>query len=257
VQVGILLTVVTFLLGEMVLPSLHAKANHVKEVRINKATPTEKLRRANIWLRGKERRIYHVRRFDPEIGTLFDVSLFEFNADFQVVRRTDIEQMAWQGDHWRLVNSVETRFGPRGEMEVNRLSVAEQRLPESLESFHRVEKRPADMNAVELRRYIRRMRAEGSDVSGLRSDLHAKFATPFASLVLTLLAIPFAVHNPRSAGIGRSLATGLALALAYWFLLQLGLSLGHAGKLPPMFAAWLGNLFFAAFGIYQLIHIRQ
>ena len=158
---------------------------------------------------------------------------------------------------WLLSGVTEYRIAPGGEVEVSQVATEHVQFPETLEAFRRVKKRPADMNAVELRRYIRRMQAEGGNVSALRSDLQAKFAMPFSVLVLILLAIPYGVHNPRSGGIGRSLAIGLGLAIAYWFVTQIGLSLGHAGKLPPLFAAWLGNLFFAILGVYLMIHVRQ
>ncbi|MGD2062501.1 MAG: LPS export ABC transporter permease LptG [Nitrospirota bacterium] len=256
-QMGIVLTVLTFLFGEMVFPQLHAKADQIKATNIKKDTPSEDLQRTNIWLRGKDRRMYYAREFEPAQRALLDVSIFEFDPAYRLIRRTDVGRMERLGDGWVLTDVVEYRIAEGGEVEVSRAATERVQLPETLEAFRRVKKRPADMNAVELRRYIRRMEAEGGEVSALRSDLQAKFAMPFSVVVLILLAIPYGVHNPRTGGIGRSLAIGLGLAIAYWFVMQIGLSLGHAGKLPPIFAAWLGNLFFATLGLYLMIHVRQ
>jgi len=256
-QVGVALTVLTFLLGELVIPQMHAKADQVKAVHILRDTPTKALRLANIWLRGKERRMYYAREFAPKEQALLKVSIFEFGPHYELLTRTDVGRMEWHDNVWRLLDVTEYRFVTGGDVEVTQSPSVYAQFPENLEAFHRVKKRPADMNAVELRRYIRRVQAEGGEVSALRADLYAKFATPFSVLVLILLAVPYGVHNPRSGGIGRSLAIGFGLAIAYWFLLQIGLSLGHAGKLPPLFAAWLGNLFFASLGLYMMIHMRQ
>jgi lipopolysaccharide export system permease protein len=256
-QMGILLTVLTFLFGEMVIPPLHATADRIKATNIKKDMPSEDLQRSNIWLRGKEGRMYYAQQFEPARRALLDVSIFEFDPAYRLTKRIDVGKMEWRADGWLLTDVVEYRLAASGEVEVSQVAAEQVQLPETLESFHRVKKRPADMNAVELRRYIRRLRAEGGEVSALRSDLHAKLAMPFSVLVLILLAIPYGVHNPRSGGIGRSLAIGLGLAIAYWFVMQIGLSLGHAGKLPPLFAAWSGNLFFAILGLYLMIHVRQ
>lgn len=256
-KAGLLLTLITFLLGELVIPDLHAKAEEVKRTRIKRQTVADTLQRENIWLRGEGRRIYHVRRFEPEKEILHDVTIYEFTPGFQLLHRLDVQRMEWYEERWRLVDVTSYTFDRGKEMVIDHNESTVGRFPETISAFKRIKKRPEDMNAVELRRYIRRRLAEGSDVAPLRSDLHAKFSMPFSVLVLTLLAIPFAIHNPRSGGIGRSLAIGFALAIVYWFLLQIGLSLGHAAKLPPVFAAWISNLFFTVLGVYLLIHIRQ
>jgi len=256
-QAGLGITLLLFLLGEMVIPQFHHHADLMKKTRIRHEAANEELRTRNIWLRGDGGRIYYARRFVPESATLEGVTWFDFDPSFRMVSRTDAQRMVWKEGRWRIENSVERRFLTNGEVEVKRVAVVTRTFPEGLKAFRRMKKRPGDMNLVELRRYIRRTAGEGGDVVKLRADLHAKLAQPFSAVILTLLAIPFSIHRPRSGGAGRSMALGLALALAYWFLLQIGLSLGHAGKLPPMVAAWIANLFFAALGTYRLLHLPQ
>lgn len=254
-QAGLALALLLFLFGEMVIPQLHHQADLIKETRIRNHEANEELSTSNIWLRAEGGRIYSARRYLPETATLTGVTWFDFDATFRVVSRTDVQRMVWEEGRWRLEGVVERHFLSNGEMDVRHITTVTRTLPEGLKAFRRVKKRPGDMNLVELRRYIRRTAAEGGDVVKLRADLHAKLAQPFSAAILTLLAIPFSIHRPRSGGAGRSMALGLALALAYWFLLQVGLSLGHAGKLPPMVAAWIANLFFAALGTYRLLHL--
>ncbi|RMF77248.1 MAG: LPS export ABC transporter permease LptG, partial [Nitrospirae bacterium] len=256
-QAGLALSVVLLLLGELAIPRMHQEADLIKQTRIRHREANTELRTRDIWLRGAGGRIYYARRFDPEARALLHVTWFDFDPGFRITGRTDVERMVWQGDRWRLEGVVERRFRADGGVETHRAAVELRSLPEGLSAFRRVKKRPADMNWVELRRYIRRLAAEGGDVVKLRADLHAKLAQPFSAAVLTLLAIPFAIQRPRSGGTGKALALGLALGLAYWFLLQVGLSLGHGGKLPPLLAAWLGNLVFGAVGLYRLIHLPQ
>lgn len=256
-QVGIVLTVVIFVLGETAIPQMHAKADQVKAERILGETPNEALQVTNIWLRGKERRIYYARKFVPAEHALLKVSIFEFDPRYELLTRMDVGRMVWSENGWQLHDVTEYHFLPGGEVEVTKSPSQHAQFPETLDAFRLVRKRQADMNAIELRRYIRRIQAEGGEVSPLRADLYAKFATPFSAFILILLAVPYGVHNPRSGGVGRSLAIGFGIAIGYWFLMQIGLSLGHAGKLPPLFAAWLGNLFFATLGVYMLIHMRQ
>jgi len=256
-QAGMGLSLLLFLFGEMVIPQFHHQADFIKQTRIRHREANEKLRTRNIWLRGEGGRIYYARHFVPASSTLEGVTWFDFDPTFRMVSRTDAQRMVWEDGRWRIENSVERHFLTGGEVEVKHIATAVRTFPEGLKAFRRVKKRPGDMNLVELRRYIRRTAAEGGDVVKLRADLHAKLAQPFSVAILTLLAIPFSIHRPRSGGAGRSMALGLGLALAYWFLLQVGLSLGHAGKLPPVVAAWIANLFFIALGTYRLLHLPQ
>jgi len=256
-KAGLVMSLLLFLLGEMVIPQFHHRADLIKQTRIRHQAADEQLQTRNIWLRGQKERIYYARHFTPETATLVGVTWFDFDPSFRIMSRTDVRRMAWEGGQWRLEGVTERRFLPGGEVEVHHLDSLVRTFPEGLKAFRRIEKQPGDMNLVELHRYIRRTAAEGGKVVKLRADLYAKVAQPFAAAILTLLAIPFSIHRPRSGGAGRSMALGLALALAYWFLLQIGLSLGHAGKLPPILAAWIANLFFGALGTYRLLHLPQ
>ena len=256
-QAGMGIALLLFLFGGLVIPRLHHQADLIKQTAIRRQEANEALATSNIWLRGEAGRIYYARRFIPGQATLEGVTWFDFDATFRLVSRTDVARMVGEGERWRIEGIVERHFGAGGEVEVHQLATDNRVLPEGLNAFRRVKKRPEDMNVVELRRYIRRTASEGGEVVNLRADLHAKLARPFAAAILTLLAVPFSIHRPRSGGAGSSVALGLALALAYWFLLQVSISLGHAGKLPPLAAAWIANLFFAALGTYRLLHLAQ
>ncbi|MEE9218751.1 MAG: LptF/LptG family permease, partial [Acidobacteriota bacterium] len=81
-----------------------------------------------------------------------------------------------------------------------------------------------------------------------RMELHKQFATPCASLVLALLAVPLGLLNrrsPRSA----SFALSLAVILLYWVLMTAGEDLLRKEVLAsPFVAAWAPNLFFLGLG---------
>ena len=134
-QLGIVLTVLTFLFGEMVFPQLHAKADEIKATNIKKDTPSEDLQRTNIWLRGKDRRMYYAREFEPARRTLLDVSIFEFDPAYHLTRRTDVARMEWRADGWLLSGVTEYRIAPGGEVEVSQVATEHVQFPETLERW--------------------------------------------------------------------------------------------------------------------------
>jgi Predicted permeases len=80
-------------------------------------------------------------------------------------------------------------------------------------------------------------------------DLHYKIAFPMISLIIILVGAPFAMITTRGGvliGIGMSIAIGLL----YYASIAIFIAFGKAGILPPIASAWLGNVIFAALGIY-------
>jgi CheY-like chemotaxis protein len=86
-------------------------------------------------------------------------------------------------------------------------------------------------------------------------DLADKAAFPLASLVMTLLAVPFAfAMGKKGALVGAGLS--VALAFGYWGAFAIFRSLGYTGVLPPSLAAWAANLLFGLAGILFLFRLR-
>lgn len=82
-------------------------------------------------------------------------------------------------------------------------------------------------------------------------ERHKRWVFPMACLVLTVFAIPIAASFQglhRQSG----LALALALFLAYYSLLSLGISLGEGGELSPWIGLWGPNVIFLALGAYGI-----
>jgi lipopolysaccharide export LptBFGC system permease protein LptF len=71
------------------------------------------------------------------------------------------------------------------------------------------------------------------------------------SFVIILIGAPFAIITTRGGvliGVGMSIAIGLL----YYAFIAIFIAFGKAGILPPLASAWLGNIIFAALGIYLI-----
>jgi len=84
-----------------------------------------------------------------------------------------------------------------------------------------------------------------------RAELHWRLATPLATLVLALLALPLAHSPPRSARYGRILVALLGYVV-YLNLLALGRALIASGTLPVWLGLWWVHLPAAAIALYLL-----
>lgn len=157
---------------------------------------------------------------------------------------------------WTLYQGTERELGSLENMPVVTFRERQDYLiPRSFQEFRQETKDPQDMNYRELAEYIRRLSASGYDVSEYIVDLKAKWSYPFVSFVMVIIGFPFALKSPRS---GAAMGVGLSvfIGLTYWIVLQLGIALGHAHIFPPIIAAWISHIFFAATGLYLILSAR-
>ncbi|HKT79702.1 MAG TPA: LptF/LptG family permease [Vicinamibacterales bacterium] len=107
----------------------------------------------------------------------------------------------------------------------------------------------------QLRDYIAQLKQSGSNALPYVVRLHRKVAFPLVTVVMTLLAVPFAVSGGRRGAL-YGLGMGLVLALAYFVMMSVFGALGSGGVLPPILAAWAPNLLFALFAFYMILTVR-
>jgi len=89
--------------------------------------------------------------------------------------------------------------------------------------------------AAEAKKRFRRMRTEYGN----------RFAMPFASFILALVALPLGILPPRAQktwGAGLSVMLGLLVFVCYYGLLSMGVTLGENGALNAYVGLWIPNL---------------
>ena len=108
------------------------------------------------------------------------------------------------------------------------------------------------MNYNELTAYIADLRQSGFDTIRLRVQLDSKLADPAITLVMAILAVPFALSMGKRGGLA-GIATAIGVAIAYWVVAGIFSSMGNITTLPPLLAAWSPDLLFAIAGSYLLL----
>jgi len=108
-----------------------------------------------------------------------------------------------------------------------------------------------DMSVTELLRQINSPAATKAVRLKTESELHSRFAFPFASLVFAVVAVPLGMQNRRS-GKSAGFATSIGILLSYYVVQSLLRTLADKGILPPALALWLPNMIFLGVGWYLL-----
>jgi lipopolysaccharide export LptBFGC system permease protein LptF len=111
------------------------------------------------------------------------------------------------------------------------------------------------MNYGQLHAYIEKLKDSGAYVVPYMVALQRKVAFPFVTVIMTLLAVPFAVTTGRR-GAMYGIGIGIVLALVYWIALSLFGALGAGGVLDPLLAAWAPNILFGAAAAFMNLTVR-
>jgi len=108
-----------------------------------------------------------------------------------------------------------------------------------------------DMTVAELHGQIDSPAATKLAKLKMLSELHSRFAFPFASLVFAVVAVPLGMQNRRS-GKSAGFSTSIGILLAYYVVQSFLRTLAEKGVLPPALALWLPNMIFLGLGWYLL-----
>jgi LPS export ABC transporter permease LptG/LPS export ABC transporter permease LptF len=212
------------------------------------------------WLVARNNDIYNYVFYDPRRKELNGLSVYQFRDGTPgLATRTYVGQAIFapqEGQNvWRAVNGWAREFTPTGD---TKQFVTFPRRDLRLEEpqYFATESPDADrMTYLQLRRYISDLRASGFNVVPQTVALHRKISFPLVSLIMTLIAVPFAVTTGRRGAL-YGIAVGIVLAVVYWMTINAFGAIGSAGMLAPLLAAWAPNLIFGAGAAYLLLTVR-
>ncbi len=253
---GILASAFCFIGNEFIVPSTKRQAEDILHTGIYKKERKTFIRNYKIWYRSHNA-IYNFQVFKPESDTLEGVTLFEFDDDFRLRRRIDANRAVWKDGAWHFYD-VTTRDFREGEtIQTTRFAEKVISIPETPDVFKEERKDTEEMGYYDLRRYIRKIEMGGYDATKYIVDLYAKLSFPFACVIMVFIGIPFSTKTARSGGIALQVVLSIVIGFLYWIILNLSLSLGHSGVLPPQLSAFAPHTLFGLVGIYALMSIRQ
>jgi LPS export ABC transporter permease LptF/LPS export ABC transporter permease LptG len=259
--VAALLSVALFSFDEAYLPSANRRQEALRSVIKGKPAQTF-LRPDRQWISGQNTgtgepaRIFYYQFFDPYKNVFANLTVFEFQPGTFVLRRRVFAASVHWDDHiqqWVFENGWQRTFN--GETIGTYQPFTLLTFPEIREQpsyFTKEERQAQQMSYGELSRYINDLKQSGFDTMRLRVQLNHKLAYPFITLVMAILAVPFALSTGKKGSLA-GMGTAIGVAIAYWVVAGIFESLGNASSLPAVLAAWSPDLLFCMVGSYLLL----
>lgn len=248
--IGFLVSVFMIFFAEVVMPWANTQKADIKRRYIDRIPGTIPSQIANLYFQDEYNRRIFIGYYNAHERMAHKVNILEFDGVY-VRHRIDAEVMRWGKNGWELLRGYERFFEngkelaqPFDTMEIPNLTLA----PEELSA---VQKDPEEMSFQELQQFIEEVERNGGDPDRWLVDLYLKISFPFANFIIVLFGAPLAAGRVRSTG-----ALGIALSITacffYFGMVKVGQTLGQIGALPPLIAAWLGNIVFLIAGAWIL-----
>jgi len=209
-----------------------------------------------LWLRTKDS-IINIRGMEPGGTKIEGLTIYKIEKPFALRRRLDAKKAIWEGNKWMAAKAIVRDFKKDGtliERHEGPIRLANIAPPEDLKSPG---KGHMSLTISELKRLIKILDSEGYNTYRYRTDLYARVAFPFVSLIMVLLGVPFPLRGARSGGIASGIGLSILIAFSYWIIFALSTSLGSGGVVPPLLAAFFPNILFLATALYLLAHVKE
>lgn len=247
---ALILSVASLLLGEFLVPVSERKQKELYNIDIRQKDKKGGYSQNDFWWR-RGNQFFTVDLFDSRSNTLENMSQFDINAAWQVVKRVDAKEVTWLDSlvGWNM-KDVSIHHLDTQPITVERLQSLPLPIKESPKDFYEFRTEPTTMSFFELRKFIKEQSRNGIATTQYLPDLHNKLAFPLVILITALVVLPFTLRPARSGSMAFSTLAAISIAFTYFAVDSFSISMGRAELLPPILAAWMANI---VMGIVALV----
>lgn len=248
---GVVLTVVTALIGEFIGPPLDYFARNMR----NEAIFEQEEDFGNdAWIKNGPL-ILHLERINTEFE-LGGIYLYRFRDDNALASIARAENAGIdETNQWILENFRATRFVENG-VQVVESALAVESFDINSEVLGIALVKPVSLSARGLMSYIGYLRENDLSAERYEMELWSRISRTATVVVMPVLALAFVFGSLRSAGHGTRLMIGVLIGLLYFLASEMLASSGQVFNLNPAVVTWLPSLALVLVTIFALSRVR-
>ena len=250
---GMISFLAVLFMAEILSPITVSVANAIWTIQVQHrkvAVSTQK----DYWLKAPQS-IIHLKFYQIKEQKASGLTIYQFDESFHLVKRINAATATFEAGQWRLEQGGEQVFiAGTDKMDVHPFDSRLEKLQFSPDDLAKAVPRTEEMTFIQLNAYIKKVEAEGYEAVRYKVDLHKKIAFPFVCVIMALIGAGLAGRGKIKEGLPISISYGIGIAFLYWIAYSVCVSLGYAGKLPPIIAAWAVNILWLCFATYFIIN---
>jgi lipopolysaccharide export system permease protein len=256
---GLLVSLFIFWISDGIVPQALSLNQKIKKTMEEGRGKTKVMRTEpinNLTMYGLKNRLFHVNRFMLTTNTMEGITILEHDEKQDITKKIVANKGIYRDNRWVFYQCVTYNFEPNGQI-LQEPQYQEEEImyiPETPHDFINQRERPDFMTIKQLEDYMWRLSKSGaaSVIRRLEVDYYQKFTSPFTSVIIILLGIPFAlVIRRRAAGLS-SLGISILVGFFYYILDAISVALGKGGLFPPIIAASLSHVVAFISGLYLI-----
>jgi lipopolysaccharide export system permease protein len=230
--VALLVAVVQFLVEDWAMPPANAELRAWGVADFEDFTATDDQGRT--WFRQGDNFV-RVGEIASDSGNLSGVTIFRRDAEGRLIERIEAARASYADETWILEDVARSKPDSAD-------SATQPRLvwPGAIESsvLHLLSVHPRELPWSELMHLVEKSGYGNRPLYLYEVWLHKKVARPFATMILVLVGIAAvqSAHLRRPAT--AMLIMGIGVGFVYWIFDEFVVTIGEAGLLPAMIAAW-------------------
>lgn len=244
---AVILILCSTLIGEGIAPQANFLSNKRKDSAQNSGQAVATA--AGVWIH-EGNNFLHV---DRVVGYhhLEGVTRYQFDSSHHLLAAYFAKSLDFQNGHWQLHGLLRTVFASNQTMsQFQPEAVWDLALNPNLLNVGLV--LPGEMSLRNLKIYSNHLEENRLQAGAFQFEFWKRIFQPFATLLMVLLAVPFVLTGKRDTSIGLRVLFGTLVGFSFYILNALLGQFSLVFQVPPVMAAMLPAVLFAAVG-YPLI----
>lgn len=248
----ILVAVLTMALQEFVVPPLNMKAEVLYYTKISPEDNFNINAETDVAMKVSDNQMLYAKSVDLGQGLMEGVSLDTYDNLWNIASQFVAKRMLWDETNRRWVFEKGTYRTFVDELDTEdehfdyKVSPVEMQ-PKDM-SINRTENKLLSIRGLTKR--INFFKQTGLASYSAETERQAKLATPFVTLIMCLLGMPFAISLKRKSKILNIIAS-MVIAFTFWWLISMITSIGENGYINPYLAGWGPVILFGAVVFFE------
>jgi lipopolysaccharide export system permease protein len=251
-KIGLIFTLVTFFVGEMITPLSEKMAQRMR-IQATDSVIVQDFK-SGLWVKDG-RSFVNIEQILPD-STLLNVHIYEFDHEFRLKTNSHAKSGQFADDQWNLREVTQTHFN-KDTNEIKQLETATWRSLIRPELLNVLLVLPEKMSAWNLYSYIKHLSINKQKTTRYEMALWSKLVYPLACMVMIMLALPFGFIQQRATGASTKIFIGIMLGVLYQILNRTFIHLGVLNDWAPLFSAVTPTVLFLIAGLGMKYYVDR
>jgi len=258
---GLIVSLFVFWVNNKFVPySLYLTQNMKNQIETStKKTEQKEEAIDNLSMYGLKNRLFFVNKFSLATNTMEGIVILEHDEHQNLTKKIVANKGIYRDGLWRFYQSITYDFDENGQVKKEPLYLEEEIMPitETPREFLNQRKSPDFMTISQLNNYIWKLSKSGAStvIRNFKTDLYQRFTSPFTSVIIILIGIPFSLKMKKRATGLASMGLSIFVGFLYYVLNAVSIALGKAGILTPILAVSLSHLIVLVWSLYLISNL--